>query len=370
MWIFFACMSNQVSIVATTPTSGTIPLEISLQADGLNKNQSVDVYWDLDGQTFTETDLDYTWLASGVHTVQLTAEYPNGNSSSDSIEVVVQPEVCPEIEDTVSDGLLLDATINEVSGVVESRANPGVLWVHNDSGDTPSLYAINSTGDLLGTYTLKDGPAGDWEDLAIGINPATEAHVLYVGDIGDNSTVRDSIRVFLIEEPQVDANQPHIEEDIDWGAITLEYPDGPLNAETLLLDPVTNDLYIVTKDYGGATGIYRKASPHQNGQLQTLELVTSLDFSESPLSGSATTGGAISPLGNHIAIRTYTPTGFLWLRDQAMPFSAAFTQAPCVLTLPIDQQGESIGFAEDGSGLWTISEGANPPINYTPLSAP
>ena len=334
------------------------------------EDESTDVLWELDGQTFTEETMSYTWLASGVHTVKLTVENDGGETDTDSIEIIVQPESCPEVDDYVSEGTVSDASISEVSGVVESRSNPGILWVHNDSGDTPSLYAINTTGERLGTFTIANGPAGDWEDLAIGVDPLSGGATLFAGDIGDNSTSRDSIQIFIIEEPVVNANQAPVEENIDWAAITLTYPEEPRNAETLLLDPVTNDLYIVTKDYTGFTEIYRKSTPHIDGEQQTLELVTTLDFSEEPLAGSSTTGGAISPLGNHIAIRTYTPSGFLWLRDQAVPFSDAFSQPPCPIPLPIDQQGESIGFAKTGDGLWTISEGTNPPINHTPLRAP
>src|SRR5205085_11138386 len=43
-------------------------------------------------------------------------------------------------------GTLADPALVEASGVVESRARSGVLWVHNDSGDTARVFAITKAG--------------------------------------------------------------------------------------------------------------------------------------------------------------------------------------------------------------------------------
>jgi len=42
-----------------------------------------------------------------------------------------------------------------------SRKNAGVLWIHNDSGDGPRLFAVDRSGMLLGTYTLQGASADD-----------------------------------------------------------------------------------------------------------------------------------------------------------------------------------------------------------------
>ena len=39
--------------------------------------------------------------------------------------------------------------LQESSGLAISRTQPGVLWSHNDSGDGPTLYAIDMSGKLL-----------------------------------------------------------------------------------------------------------------------------------------------------------------------------------------------------------------------------
>ena len=45
-------------------------------------------------------------------------------------------------------GTVMAPATREASGIVASRKNPGVLWVHNDSGDTARLFALSYTGKL------------------------------------------------------------------------------------------------------------------------------------------------------------------------------------------------------------------------------
>src|SRR5260221_9441164 len=92
-------------------------------------------------------------------------------------------------------GTIAASALPETSGIVDSRANANTFWVHNDSGDSARFYAINHQGTLLGTFPLGGNPpnpppaALDWEDIAIGPKP-DGGNYLYLGDIGDNDSVR------------------------------------------------------------------------------------------------------------------------------------------------------------------------------------
>jgi hypothetical protein len=97
-------------------------------------------------------------------------------------------------------GTLTSSTLDEVSGIVDSRANPNTFWVHNDSGDTARFFAINHQGALLGTFPLSGAPLGDWEDIAIAPKPSG-GNYLYLGDIGDNNSNRPYIIVYRTDEP-------------------------------------------------------------------------------------------------------------------------------------------------------------------------
>ena len=172
----------------------------------------------------------------------------------------------------------------------------------------------------------------------------------------------------MVPEPVVDPDADPVQEEIaDFDTLTLLYPDEPHNAETLMVDPVTGDLYVVTKDIEGNSSVFRKAAPHEDGSESTLEWVADLTFGVDPLPGSTrTTAGDFSPLGDRIAIRTYSGA-FLWRRDQSATIADAFAGEPCDMGAPDEPQGEALAFTRDGAGYLTLSEGLNQPIWYTPL---
>ena len=60
---------------------------------------------------------------------------------------------CPKFLAGHKVGTVESPLITEASGLVASRKNPGVLWVHNDKGP-PCVYAVTPQGKYLGTYNL------------------------------------------------------------------------------------------------------------------------------------------------------------------------------------------------------------------------
>src|SRR2546427_279731 len=83
-------------------------------------------------------------------------------------------------------GTLRDPRLFEASGIAVSRAHPGVLWTHNDSGDSATVYAITLAGNLLATYRVPGATAVDWEDIALGPCPEHAGRCLFIADTGDN----------------------------------------------------------------------------------------------------------------------------------------------------------------------------------------
>src|SRR5690349_23896588 len=86
-----------------------------------------------------------------------------------------------------------DNSITESSGLVASRTSPGAYWTHNDSGDGPFIYAIDTRGQSLGTFRVIGATNRDWEDIASGPGPQANRWYLYIGDIGDNNSKRSEI---------------------------------------------------------------------------------------------------------------------------------------------------------------------------------
>lgn len=256
-------------------------------------------------------------------------------------------------------GYVQDRRINEVSGMVAGRRNSGILWVHNDSGDRPRVYAIDLTGRLRSIVTLKGVTARDWEDIAVGPGPKAKTSYLYIGDIGDNAAQRPSVIVYRLPEPAIDPNAPVIETSCD--SLKLRYPDGPHDAETLLVDPIRKDIYLLTKrDRRGR--LYRAAWPQSTDTPNTLEFV-------GELASTGWTGGDVSPDGRAILARGYIRAA-LWRRDPARLLHEALLQTPVHVPIAMERMGEAICFSQDGRRYFTLTEGQNQPIRAFDVPRP
>lgn len=250
----------------------------------------------------------------------------------------------------------------ELSGITESQRNSGVLWTHNDGAD-PKLYAVAADSTFLGTYNLVDLTTHDWEDIAVGPGPQAGTTYVYVGDHGNNGRDRQTVWVHRVPEPDTSSVTPPFDVDLSGGeTFPLEYASERHDVETLLVDPVQGDVYLVTKAYEGPTILFRAAAPLVDGQPVTLEQVNTIDVGSIPQSDVAT-GGDVSPSGDLIVVRTKL-TAFVWARPAGTPFWEAFDAEPCAVPLQLELTGEAIGFAADGVSFYTTSEWLNPPLFY------
>jgi hypothetical protein len=266
--------------------------------------------------------------------------------------------------------------LDEISGLAASRGNPNVLWVHNDSGDQPRVYAVTSAGALLGTFQLAGATATDWEDMAIGPAPGGGSY-LYLADIGDNAARRASIRIYRVPEPRVTGDQAPVMATLTGvTAFDFVYEDGARDAESFFVDPVTNDFYVVTKRELTGNVLYRAVAP-QAGQGNTLRKALTFPF-------TGATGADISADGLEVLVRRYSnntnpltlaaQAATYWHREDASTSLIELLAQPGLkLPLVIEPQGEAIAFAADGSGFYTTTErGPLPraPLTFYPAGRP
>ena len=265
----------------------------------------------------------------------------------------------PAFSNSVIAGILQTNLITETSGLAASLRNPGVLWLHNDSGDSARLFAIDATGRTLGIYTLTGASAVDWEDLALAADPVDGTNYLYVGDIGDNSATRSSIQVYRVPEPVVPTNQAGLVTNLAGvTAFTLNYPDGAHNAETLLADPWTGDLFIITKNDNPAR-IYRAPYP-MTGAVNTLQFSNTLAF-------AIPVGGSVGASGRQILIKRYASVSY-YERRPGQTIPDALTNTFATLPYTLEPQGETVAWEARERGYFTLSENARQ-TNYYYASA-
>jgi hypothetical protein len=195
----------------------------------------------------------------------------------------------------------------------------------------------------------------DWEDIAIGPGPEEGQQYLYIGDIGDNRAQHDLKYVYRVPEPHVTADQTPREVSLsDIETITFRYPDGERDAETLLLDPTTKDLYVISKRETKVR-VYRASYPQSTTAPMTLEHVVTLALNERDTMSAWLTGGDISPSGQEILLKSYIGV-YYWSRAPGQPVHDALRAAPTLLPYIPEPQGEAVCWKADGGGYYTVSE--------------
>jgi hypothetical protein len=157
-----------------------------------------------------------------------------------------------------------------------------------------------------------------------------------------------------VAEPTVSGSGTQTLTGVD--TLTLKYPDGPKNAEALLLDPRSGELLVIQKSLtGGPVGIYSAPADLAAGSTTVLTRVGTLTLPAGL--ENAVTAGDIAPSGNTIALRTYGGV-HLWSRgDQTL--LTALAAPDCAGPVPAEVQGEAVGFRPDSQGYYTVSEGAS-----------
>jgi len=253
---------------------------------------------------------------------------------------------------TVS-GPVQNDLISEASGIVNSQSNDSYIWVHNDGGAEPEnrLFLMDKNGQDKGMVWLKDLDNIDWEDIALGPGPEQGKTYLYIGQIGDNRAQFDTRNIFRIEEPTIAGGTLTTDTITNIETITYRYPDGPRDAETLIVDPLTKDIYIISKRESPVINIYVMKYPQSVTDTIVLEKTGTLPFTQA-------TGGDISKDGTEILIKNYTNV-FYWKREPNESITEALSKDPTNITYQIEPQGEAIAFASDNSGFFTLSEEAS-----------
>lgn len=237
-----------------------------------------------------------------------------------------------------------DPRVTESSGLAASTLHPGVYWTHNDSDDGPYVYAVDSrTGRTVARVTLTGiGAPRDVEAISIGPD-----HQIYVGDIGDNLGGKwPHVWIYRFPEPKELRDQT-----LRATQFTVQYADGPRNAEALMVHPRTGRVYIASKkEEGGA--LYegpRTLSAHGTNVFRELAPVDLW-----------VTDGAFSPDGRQLSLRGY-------FGGQSYAWNDGRPKAEGRLSVPLQRQGESMTYTPDGTTLMYGSEGEHSTVQPEPV---
>jgi hypothetical protein len=252
-------------------------------------------------------------------------------------------------------------TLNEISGIVSSRKNPGILWIHEDSGNTAQLFALNTRGDLLGTITIEGPAAKDWEDIAIG--PCGAEDCLYIADTGDNLAVRQDASVFRLVEPTIKGKEP-FQRSVTPEPFFFQYPDGPQDVEALAITPQGLPV-LFSKRVDGTSRVFTFPVLDSTQTVELLALGTITMGGTKGLS-AAVTAADMLPDGSRFLLRAY----FMALEFRLPQGDLTHLKEAEVVSVPValELQGEAIAYENNLGGFWQVSEGLNPTLFYAACS--
>lgn len=238
-----------------------------------------------------------------------------------------------------------------------------MLWTHNDSGDQPRLYAIDTTAALMATIDVSGAWARDWEAMDIGPCPGTEAPLeswcLYVADTGDNGRRHESVAIYVVPEPDPRRGSESTEV---LGVFLFTYEGGARDVEALAVSP-RGDVALVTKGRDGRMSVFHVDPLTFTTALgvQSVRRLTShnaLPISPDFSVGRWLTGGSFNANGSVLALRTYAEVYFYQWPMPSAPFEPVEAAPACFLGL-IEPSGEAIAF--DGADrLFLSSESPGP----------
>ena len=249
--------------------------------------------------------------------------------------------------------------LDESSGLVASRKHPGLFWTMNDDS-SPVLFAFDRKGALKARIRVPTAKNQDWEGLSLGPGPVPGRSYIYVGDIGDNDARRKFITVYRIEEPDLksETKPPTV--------FRFTYPDGPRDAEALMVHPRTGDLYIVSK-VNGKAGVYKAKAPLDSVRLEKIAELDLPNGSFLTRFVGRITGGDISPDGKRVVLCDYDG-GLEAVVPAKGNFDAIWTGSWREVDLGRRQQGEGVAYRHDGKAIVANSEGIEFPLNEVHVS--
>ena len=260
-------------------------------------------------------------------------------------------------------GKIETGDVTESSGLSASECQE-VLWTHNDAGNAPLIFALDTTGSHLGTWKVNGAQSIDWESIATHRDGSGKCFLL-IADFGDNDEARKSVEIYRIPEPMISSDSPSssaasplLSEKAE--IMKYSYSDGSQNAETILVHPKSGDVYIVTKEKTGPAGVHRISQQYGLPDVRKTVKVAEVSVPSTP--EGLLTGGSFSPDGTRLMLCDKKGGYEFVVPAGSTNLDEIWKQKPVFVNLGDRKQGEGVSYGRDGLTLYASSEKKNAPL--------
>lgn len=271
-------------------------------------------------------------------------------------------------------GELAEPANQETSGLAASTRTPGLLWVHNDSGGVPVLFAVRATGLLVGRLRVAGEINRDWEDLAA--FTLEDKAWLLIADIGDNEARHARSVLHILAEPDLPTLQAARECSARPAySIHFAYEDGPRDCEAVAVDARERAVYLLSKR-DQPPRLYRlplaAAPAEQPAIARCVGIVSHLPRAKfADLLGAKVsralrghpTAMDFCPDGSAALVLTYGGV-FIFPRTAGTAWTEPLAAEPVTLPAFSLPQAEAACFSADGSQIYVASEKRTQLLRY------
>ncbi len=281
------------------------------------------------------------------------------------------PPPATEADDIQELALIEDERIRETSGIAASVRFPGCIWLHNDSGDEPQLFLVEtSSGQVCTRVRLRGATHVDWEGISLAPGKSADEWDVCVADVGDNQAQRRELTLYRFSETALERPaRPEVQ--IEPRRYRIRYVDGPRDVEGFAVHPRLNLAYFFSKRSDGACDVLRLDTWDESA-VGECRSVGRLRFPPLAPLETMVTAADFSADGRALATRSYLAVWEWRLAAGATPDSAAaleplFQTEPRRLQPAAEPQGEAICYTRDARFILSVSELRQPAINRLPL---
>jgi hypothetical protein len=264
--------------------------------------------------------------------------------------------------------------LRESSGAAASRRQPSVVFTIDDSGNSPTLFAFDTSGVDRGTWRVAGASNTDWESLSFGPCASPPRDCLYIGDTGDNRGTRPSRVIYRIAEPDATGGRDTVRAE----KLRYVYADGPHDVEAMYVAR-NGDVFLITKR--PLLDPARRLRPALVFSLparawgDSAPAIARLVDSLPPIAPGGqplmvVTDAALSADGNHLVVRTYVQAYVFETDSVTGRVNHAVPPHICEIAPLGEPQGEGVTWMANGGRLAFTSEGPAQPLRLATCPLP
>ena len=274
-------------------------------------------------------------------------------------------------------GLITDPSLTEASGMSCSRRERGLIWMVNDGGHPSALSAFTTDGRAQGSVIVQGAVNRDWEDLA-GFDLDGQAYIL-IADVGDNQSVRDFVRIYVVAEPERQASGAFPAAVVPAWQFRFRYEDGPRDCEAVAVDTMKRQILLLTKRTSPPLIYELPLHPsdedtmlvaRQLGKVSHIPPPSAKNLIQDPVFGVLYSQPTALDIccDNRMAVVLTYKEAYLFGRAPGETWDAAMAGEPLAVGIPQLKQMETICFSANCRTLYVSTEKLPAPILEVDLS--